>query len=704
MTSTYIVRRSFVLLVLAGCTRVFGQEAPVTIIGTRPPASALNLELVSPTATRLGTPLLDTPTSVEVVDQLTLQARGKRTSVEALEGVTGITASPRPGASAAMQGRGFAENSFGILYDGIRVGSTTATMRTYDSFAFDRVEVLRGAAGLTQGEGSVGGAINYVRKTPSRTAQPFELLVSAGSNEAWRAGAGVGGPLSETWSGRLDAIHNEFDGDVNGNTNEHDHVVASARADWTPTLAMTFGVDALRSSVDDAYWGTPLVAGALDERLRDVNYNNLTDNVHDDDVTWFTWKTDWRASESVSVANTAWHYQADRDWKNAYRFQYVAATPTSTAQVRRQWFEDLAYDHEFYGNRTDARWSGTLFGLPWRTAGGVEIANTDFASPRGASTGTPQLVDALDPQPASFFTGNALGRNRLVEVDQTQWSVFVEAQVTIAPRLSLVGGLRHDELEFDYRDTRPTGITAYDKRFAPTTGRFAVLFEPTVDSSAYVQYATGTESRFAAFFLSPADIPFDLTRARQIEAGWKQRFASGRGAWTAAAYEIKKDRIPFTDSETRLTSAVGEQSARGLELSAAYVPLAQLTIEANGAFIDAEYDRYATADAAFDGRTPPNVPERIANLGATWSIVPAWRVGGWLRHVGAFHANDANTVELPSATTLELFAAWQPTRKLDVTARVRNVTDRFYASWATDANYVIVAPERSTELMVRAWF
>jgi iron complex outermembrane receptor protein len=75
-----------------------------------------------------------------------------------------------------------------------------------------------------------------------------------------------------------------------------------------------------------------------------------------------------------------------------------------------------------------------------------------------------------------------------------------------------------------------------------------------------------------------------------------------------------------------------------------------------------------------------------------------------LRHVGKFYANDANTIELPQATTLELAAMQRLTDKITAGLRVRNATDKFYASWATDANYVIVAPKRSIEMTIRASF
>ncbi|MBL8516397.1 MAG: TonB-dependent receptor [Betaproteobacteria bacterium] len=674
------------------------QPESITVTATKD--AALNLDATSETASRLSIPLRELPASADVLDQSQLQARGAKLMFEALNSMAGMTASFRPGSSVAMQGRGFAENAFGILYDGIRVASTNAAMRTYDSFAFDRIEVLRGAAGLTHGEGSIGGAINHVRKQPSRVAQPIDVLAGFGNNRALRIGAGTGGPITDSLSGRIDAVRNQFDTDVKSNEHAYSHVVGSLRADLSPTLAMTFTIDALKNSIDDVYWGTPLIAGRLDESLLDINYNNLPDNVHDDDVTWLSWKTEWKAG-SATVLNTAWHYQADRDWKNAYRFQYVPGTPN---QVRRQWFEDLAYDHEFFGDRLEARWAGKWGGLDVKSAVGFEYGLTNFLSPRGATTGTSQLVDPFDPPPTSFFTGNNAGRNRTVSVDQTQTSVFAETQIKFSQALSVVAGLRHDRLDFDYEDRRPTSFAAFNKSFRPTTGRLGLVVEVMPGASAYVQMATGTESRFTAFFLSASDIPFDLTRARQVEAGWKQQFAGGKGEWTAAVYRIEKDRIPFADAATGITTAVGKQSSRGIEFSAALRPMPGWLIEGNAAFVDAQYDTFASGGVSFAGKTPPNVPVRVANLGVTWTATSQLSIGGWLRHVGKFFANDANTIELPAASVADVYAIWKFGRDTDVTLRAKNITDRAYASWATDANYVLVAPRRGFDLTFRGRF
>ncbi|QCI67296.1 TonB-dependent receptor [Phreatobacter stygius] len=674
--------------------------------------SPTDLTAPNTTGSRLPGTARDIPASVEAVNQATMQERGNRNWVEALQGLTGFTAAIRPGAAGIMSARGFTENGFALLYDGIRVSSTTISARNYDSFVFDRIEVLRGPASVLYGEGAVGGAINLVRKQPSAVDQPFEAITSVSTPGGVRLGLGKGGVIGESFAYRVDGVVTRDLGQVDDNRIRQGQINGALRWQVNERFAATIDFDYLRSSIDNAYWGTPLVRGAIAPALRRVNYNTIANNRYDDSVLWLRARFDYETDDGWRLSHQVWNHQANRDWINAYRFAAIPAggtcrfrgqslvNGTGTDQVCRMTWENLGYDHRFTGNRAEAAYRGRISGLEVAATFGVELAQTRWTSPRSEVTSL-QLVDPFNP-PATDFFSRGTARNQTVRANLTQGAVFGEGRVEVLPGVKLVAGFRSDWLAVDY-DRQPANQT-YSRNYQPFTYRVGAVWDVWSQASLYASFATAVEPRFALFTLGATDTPFSLTEARQIEIGFKQGFWNGRGEVTAALYRIEKTNVPSTDPLTGNTVQVGRQSSQGFEIGGSYRPVDEIRLTANLAMVEARYDEFRSGSADFAGNRPPNVPRWVANLGAVWSPDPKWSLGGSLSYRSSIAADDANTVKLPAALIADVFATYRVSASADVTLRVHNLTDAVYAAWATDANYVILGRPRTFELGVRARF
>src|SRR5690606_23441250 len=127
---------------------------------------SLPLDASPASGSRVGLSNRDLPASVSVVSQEVMQARGLRTAVEAVEAAVGMTGGTQYGSIPSYTTRGFGGNSVTVMRDGIHQNTASQSSRTVDSFILDRVEVLKGPAGLMFGEGAVGGAVNYLSKLP----------------------------------------------------------------------------------------------------------------------------------------------------------------------------------------------------------------------------------------------------------------------------------------------------------------------------------------------------------------------------------------------------------------------------------------------------------------------------------------------------------------------------------------------------------
>lgn len=108
------------------------------------------------------------PQSVSVLTKQRLEDQNITDLGKAAEQIVGLTVQDSGHRLTDIYSRGFAIDS--VQIDGgapMSTSSSSYTFISYDMTEFDRVEVLRGAAGLLNGTGNPGGAVNLVRKMPT---------------------------------------------------------------------------------------------------------------------------------------------------------------------------------------------------------------------------------------------------------------------------------------------------------------------------------------------------------------------------------------------------------------------------------------------------------------------------------------------------------------------------------------------------------
>ena len=119
----------------------------------------------------------DVPQSLTVVNDKLIHDQGKDSFKSALENVIGITFEAGEGGRVGdnIRLRGF--SAAGDIYlDGVR----DIAQYNRDTFNYDRVEVLRGAASMLFGRGSTGGVVNQVSKQP-RLITEHEVNATVGT-------------------------------------------------------------------------------------------------------------------------------------------------------------------------------------------------------------------------------------------------------------------------------------------------------------------------------------------------------------------------------------------------------------------------------------------------------------------------------------------------------------------------------------------
>lgn len=398
----------------------------VTIEGSRD-VNSLHLNDSSGTASRLGLSVRETPASVEILSQDAIQQRGARTFSEALRGMAGLSGGGPPSSPTTLSTRGF--TSLMYLYDGVRSSGAGVVNRVQDTWNYDRIEVLKGPASVLDGEGAIGGTVNFVTKRPDRDNPHKEALLSYGSYGSTRAAFGFGGALGDASAYRLDYSRNDTKvGTIDRNGERIDHFTSGLMVDFGGSVKLDLSFDYLRDN-NQAYWGTPLVPRSfatqptnvvstpdgrvIDKRLARNNYN-VPDDENASETYWLRARLSGQASGGWSWRNEFSANKSNRVFRNSESAVFVA--PASIARDQTL----ITHDQDFWLNRFDATHKGTLAGMDNRFVVGGEYSETRFGSQRrfsdrSAATASLLRVPVFDPYLAPFNDSPALstgGGNR----------------------------------------------------------------------------------------------------------------------------------------------------------------------------------------------------------------------------------------------------------------------------------------------------
>lgn len=677
----------------------------VAVRGDPGRSGGIGLDQPTSTGTRLGLNLRDIPASIEVIEGEQLRERGDSRAQEAVSRATGITWIGTPGnGGTSLSARGFAgHGSVMQLYDGSRMYVAAGTVTfPVDTWAFDRIEVLRGPASVLYGEGAIGAAVNYVPKRPSRTRIESEAFVSYGRWDSVRWGLGSGGPITDRVAYRVDLSHGTSNGWVDRGEEERTVVAGQFAFKLTQDLSFTLMADVARSR-DPRYWGTPKVNGVVPEALRFSNFNVVDSVIRYDDA-WLRSRFEWRATPQLLLRTETYRLTSDRLWRNLENYTYQPAT----GLVRRTSYFETGHDIVQIGNRFDAAIDGSIGGLKNRIVVGVDVNRITFKRPGRTTPTASSDVDPYAFAPGAFNESNPFVNVRQ-QIETRQVALFAEDALDLTKRLKLVGGLRHERMDIHREDYVPPGPT-FDKRFAPTTWRMGAVYALTPALSVYGQYATGVDPLGSLVTTSVAEAAFDLAKGRQVEVGLKQAFLHGRGEWSAAFYDIEKRNLLTRDTmNPTISRQIGQQSSRGLEVTLGVEFAPRWILDANLAVLRARFDRFDEQVGAYTvsraGNLPPNVPESVANAWLSHRIGGGWRAGVGMRYVGQRFANNANTIALAKYTVWDGYLEYKLAADTTLTLRLRNAFDRLYEVSPYNAgNQSILGEPRSIALSLYTRF
>lgn len=642
-----------------------------------------SVSLTTPTTagSRLNLTAMETPASVESLSGEQVRARGDRSVQDAVSRSTGISRTGTPGdGGTSLQARGFTgQSSVMQLYDGNRMytGMGTVTFPV-DTWAVQRVDVLRGPASVLYGEGATGAVVNVIPKKPFEGEIENHLRLGYGSYDSQQQAFDSGGSLSDTLSYRLNLNRLRSNGWIDRGDSSSDFISAALRWQATDDLAFTLAHD-YGDQRPQNYFGTPLINGRLQDSLRNKNYNVRDDQQHYNDQ-WTRLTTDWQINDAVSASNELYYLKAQRRWQNAENYNF----DRDSQQLSRSGYFGIGHQQEQVGDRQTFTFKHSLFGLDSQTVTGVDYNRIRFQlnsnSPFNDVLPNGQPLDLYHPQPGYFESANPY-RDQFDSTTK-QMSVFAENRTQLSERWSLVTGVRRDYVHVDRNNLIDDSQS--DKTLTGNNWKAGLVFALTPQTSFYGQVATSTDGIGGLISLSPSQQQYDLSTARQTEVGMKQLFWDQRGEFTLAAYRIVKKKLLTDDpGNPTLKQQVGQQSSNGLEASLDLRLPHAWQLQANAAIVKAKYDDFSEVvdgqTLSYNGNRPVDVPRRTANLWLNKNLSDDLKAGAGVRYVDARYADMANRNELPSYTVVDATLSWQALRNTTLGLQLNNLFDRQYA-------------------------
>jgi len=308
------------------------------------------------------------------------------------------------------------------------------------------------------------------------------------------------------------------------------------------------------------------------------------------------------------------------------------------------------------------------------------------------------------PMPPIASGGGVLFSPRTTFETKTKSFALADTLSFIDGKVLTTVGARHQTIEGDTFDYN-TGaqLTAYDE--SKVTPIFGVVVKPWDGVSLYANYIEGLlQGEVAPEFINNVPVRnngevFDPFASKQYEVGAK--YDSGTLGGTIALFRINQ---PSTIFDGFFLREDGEQRNQGAEFSVYGQLTDGLRLLGGFTLLDSEYRR--TDATVNNGNDVIGTPDTQANIDVEWDVpmLSGLSVDGRVVYTSSQAANEANTLELPSWTRLDVGARYAfavGENKVTLRARVDNVTDKnFWSSvgGTPGSNYLVLAAPRTFTL------
>ncbi|WP_296950093.1 TonB-dependent siderophore receptor [uncultured Massilia sp.] len=654
--------------------------------------------------------LFDTPASITAIGRTQMQDLSIRSSTEAVRFDASVSdAYNAVGYAEQFSIRGFAlDNNYSYRKDGFAIpGDSQIPLENKE-----RLEILKGLAGLTAGIAAPGGIVNYVTKRPTST--PLRSATVEVSERGTLYGAiDLGGRFADRRFGyRINAAAADLHSYVRGANGDRQFV--SGAFDWqlTPDALLQLDMDYQRKA-----------------QITAPGYQLIRNETLPTGVSAKTLLNDQPWTRPVTT----------RDGNLGLRFTYrLASEWTATVAANKHWFERDDYTAFPYGcsNEGDGYYPGYCANgdydvydyqstgerkTPWGAQAQLQGRFATGALRHDLTVGTsyaerhdrfgdyvydyvgysniwhPLVTPSVAPD---RVTGPVFERR-----SDEESALFAQDIVRLSQQFSLHAGLRH--VKIDRREYVGDSASWVASRHTFTLPQVALVASPSDAWNVYASFSHGLQNGgIAPMETANQNQMLAPQRSRQVELGTKAALGDTLNL-SAALFQIRQG-LEYTDA-ANVYVRNGEQTHRGLELAAQGKATRDLDWSVSMMALNTRQE--GTGQASIDGKRVTNVPAFKSTAWLAYAVpqVPGLKLDGTWQYAGKKAFDVENRVFVPDYHVFGLGASYGlkvGTTSVTLRARAENLFDKFYWRDVTPAlgGYLLAGAPRTFRLSATADF
>ena len=600
--------------------------------------------------------ILTTPATVSVITSKEIEQRAADTVEKVVQYTAGVVTDYYGSDDRYdyVKIRGFTPFTY---RDGLMMGRTWSGVRE-EPYAFERLDVLKGANSTGYGVSDPGGAINYVTKTP-RSERFGEVYGTTGSYAHKEAGFDFGDNLTQddTLSYRLTGKVQRANGEYDFSQNDENFIQAGVT--WRPTdlTALTFVFDHLGRDGTPSGGGHPLNTDLDRSRFfgePDYNFDKTNRNS-------YTLMFDHDFGNGLSFGSKSRYSRAKTGFGYAYIWDALGAGSPADTLADRYYFgserslEQFVTDaHLLYETAFDQVESRTLLGFDYSK---VKSSDANFYAL------APQ-IDWVNP----VYSGapGALAPYSSSRQNQATHGIYLQQDLVFSDRVTASLGLRNDWLDLD--DTNLLTGTTASSDYSELSKRFGLSYKITEELAAYVSYAES---------VAPPSTGNEPTYGKQYEAGVKYQPEAFPAMFTASIYDLTLENITTYEAPVYLPNTVEKVRHRGFDLEAKVELMSNVNLIGAYSYIDS---KIVDTAGTYEGKRFAQVPEHMASLWGTYTLEGNgtrgdMTFGAGARYIGSYYFDNANTRKSDGAVVVDASFSYAIKENTKLQLNVSNLFD-----------------------------